>query len=167
MLKWNSGLVCFPACTEVFFRNDLDAVYCRYRNSWIWSDDTIAHFIKLSSLWSYSPRADSCATLSAIFIKDEMNPLFVETCDNTFVTSCLLCEIRGTSSPYEKVEPPEIRRMSSSKLSKVPQFIFFLSECDYLFVKLHNTISRNTRTFIKCLWWRKTIGIYLGIIVPR
>lgn len=123
-VKFRFGL--FPSLYRGFFRNDLDAVYCRYRNSWIWSDDTIAHFIKLSSLWSYSPRADSCATLSAIFVKDEMNPLFVETCDNTFVTSCLLCEIRGTSSPYEKVEPPEIRRMSSSKLSKVPQFIFFI-----------------------------------------
>ncbi|XP_025079245.1 uncharacterized protein LOC112555189 [Pomacea canaliculata] len=82
------------------------AISAMYQNSWIWSDDTMAHFIKLRSHFkSYVP-SNACTRLetSAVF---QLRPrgdqsLFVQGCAEKTYVNCLLCEIPDNTSHMKK-----------------------------------------------------------------
>ncbi|XP_025099599.1 uncharacterized protein LOC112567209 [Pomacea canaliculata] len=103
-------------CSHFFIgaRTAPPTISVMYRNSWMWSDNTIAYFIHLYSLALTPPNTDLCTSLGIILKNYGKIPLLMSKCQDTDVVSCLLCEIPGTSSPYENNELPEIRTTSTS-----------------------------------------------------
>ncbi|XP_025079757.1 uncharacterized protein LOC112555538 [Pomacea canaliculata] len=120
-------LVRTDKCTYLFMgaRSASPTISVMYRNSWMWSDDTIAHFFKLSALWLLPLNIDFCTSLGNVSINYKTSKLMMVTCQETFVVSCLLCEIHGTLSPYENNELPEIRTTSSLIFIQVKNCIFY------------------------------------------
>lgn len=166
MLKWNSGLVCFPACTEV----SLEMIWMPY----IAGIETAGYGLMTRSLISSNCRHSghillelTLARLYRLYLLKTEWIHFLWRRVTTLLSLLVFCVRSG--APQVRMKKWNLQKSDECHLQSSARFrnLYFLSECDYLFVKLHNTISRNTRTFIKCLWWRKTIGIYLGIIVPR
>ncbi|XP_025079760.1 uncharacterized protein LOC112555542 [Pomacea canaliculata] len=103
-------------CNEFYIgaRSAPPTISAMYQNSWIWSDGTIAHFIKLQTFKRSHYTSDTCTSFRTGFTFSleftGRQSLVVQECEETtqFV-SCLLCEIPDALRPYKEEELPEIK----------------------------------------------------------
>lgn len=81
----------------------------------LWSDGTVAHFIKLRSISAVGGNTEFCTILSIFrfLFKGYPLPLTIIKCDDMFHTSCLLCEIPDNSMANETLKPPEVQATKS------------------------------------------------------
>ncbi|XP_025079241.1 uncharacterized protein LOC112555185 [Pomacea canaliculata] len=114
------------SCFFIGARSAPPTISVMYRNSWMWSDDTIAHFIKLYTLALSRFNTDLCTSLWNLIRTFDKIPLLMRECQDSYAASCLLCEIPGTSSLYEHNKLPEIRTISTPNFSKVTLCTYFL-----------------------------------------
>lgn len=85
-----------------------------YRNTWMWSDGTAAHFISLSAFMSLLSITEVCATLPLYWIQSftGTKQLIAENCAEIFDISFRLCEIPVASS--QQFEPPQLSTAAPS-----------------------------------------------------